>query len=115
MATRPPTKSAQDWRVREIREFAEHERRSARRRTWRPTLGSTWTGRRVASFGVVLRDPSEPGCYRLQIFDAHGPQGHRTRHTLGEIAEVLHEEFGPRLFAMPAGTLDKVAAGWGAA
>ncbi len=107
---------ARCWADREARDFAEHERRVARRRRWKPALGSIWTGRRSAgSFGLVLRDPSEPGSYRVQLFDGRGMQGHRTRRTLGEIAELLHQEFGPRLRAMPAGTLDKVAAGWGEA
>jgi hypothetical protein len=43
---------ARCWADREARAFAEHERRVARRRTWKPVLGSIWTGRRsVGSFG----------------------------------------------------------------
>ncbi len=101
------------WIGRELRLFEESERRTARRKRWQPPLGSIWTGARHTAFGIVLRDPSERGRYRVQLFDARGFLGHRTRSTLGEIAEVLHVEFGERLRAAPKNTLDRLAASWG--
>ena len=99
---------------REARAFARFERQEARRRTWRPPLGSIWTGAYAPGvYGVVLHDPSERGRYRLQLFDARGFQGHRTRERLEDVAAALRVEFGPTLRKMPEGLLDRLAATWG--
>lgn len=96
-----------------LRDMAERSRRKARRRTWTVPLGSTWTGPQGrGTYAMVLRDPSEPGAYRLQYFDARGFAGHATRRSLADIAELLHEEFGDRLSKAPPGILDRLSARW---
>ena len=60
-----------------------------------------------------MRDPSEKGAFRLQLFDAQGFYGHRTRATLEAVGEQLHEELGGRLVRAPDDVLDQLARGWG--
>ena len=86
--------------------------RAARIRRWAPPLNSVWTSTRRTLFGLVMRDPSEAGAYRLQLFDKSGFYGHRTRPTLEDVGVQLHEEFGGRLVRVSRDVLDKMAKQW---
>lgn len=87
--------------------------RAVRIGRWRPPLNSIWTAPRSRLFGLVMRDPAVKGAYRIQLFDERGFVGHRTRSSLEEVGQQLHEEFGGgRLVRAPSNVLDKMAEKW---
>ncbi len=63
-------------------------------------------GRR--SLMVLMRDPSNPGKVRVQVFDEHGPSGHWTEETSSALASRLASEAGASQITLLKGELDKL-------
>lgn len=71
-------------------------------------FGLTVTNAHATNYAMILRDPSEPGRFRYQLFDGAGFSTHGTRDSVEDVVRAL-VSMGFRTIAEPT-TLDRLSA-----
>lgn len=70
-------------------------------------FGLTLENAHASSYAMILRDPSEPGRFRYQLFDSSGFSTHGTRDSVEDVVRAL-VSMGFRTVADPT-TLDRLS------